>query len=114
MEIEEVGIIRSSIKYYTKSLPLIGIYNEIWYPIINNFYLKISQNTRFFIYKYNNDRYYNNERDYSNALINEFKDNYQNKFKDINNFGDLAGLIIEDKIFNKIEEIIEIFPEDIK
>lgn len=57
------------IKYSVKTLPLIGEYNDIWYPLINNFILPIVQSIKLAFYK-NNDS--SNE---AKKFINLFEEN---------------------------------------
>ena len=95
-------------KISIKSFPLIGIYDDIWYPTITNFALPISTNPRFC--KYNEDYLNNDEKECSQKFVNVFASN--NIFPQ--GFRAIGNLIIQDNVFENIEEIIVNFPEEIR
>jgi hypothetical protein len=89
----------------SKSLPLIGYYNGVWYPILSDF--KIPTTKRAFDnYSYND---FNTGENIKNFLaFFEILDN-KNKY----NLKSFGNLFFQDKVFNNIIEIIDKLPIEI-
>ena len=101
-------ILEKLYKYAIHSLPLIGVFNGEWYPIINNF--ELNEEIEFNSYKYDN-YFYRNNKTLSQKFLDFFSSS-EEKLK--NDFRSIGNLIIQDSVFDQIDEIINKFPDAIK
>lgn len=100
----------SSTELKINSLPLIGEYNNIWYPCINNYSLNIDESCFKIFANYNDSTFRNKEKDSSE----KFLDFFNSCDKNSEDFLLIGKLLIQDDIFNNIDDIIDTLPEDIQ
>jgi len=93
--------------YNINKLPLIGEYCDIWYPVINIFNLN---NNNIAIYSYDDSYFNNKDRDFSQKFIEIFQTNDKPPI----GFRAIASLLIQDKVFDNIVNIINDLPESIQ
>ena len=97
------GYQQTTYKFSVKTLPLIGEYNDIWYPLINNFKLPINQSIKLDFYKYNDSS--NNAK----KFVNLFEETYSIP----SGFNAIGNFLIQDKVFDHIDEIIDSLPDSL-
>ena len=105
-DIKESGWINTKLYYvyWSKCLPIICVYKGIWLPVVNNFTLKYDED-KFEIYKYDNVK-----AEYPKKFLEQFK------YSEIPNYTmkSLGNLIMYEKVFKKIDQIIDKLPIEIK
>ena len=94
---------KNFVNYSTISFPLIGVYKGVWYPTVYSF--RIEEKVGHQILKYEED---NSEK--TEELINISKYNKSNFFW----IYTILELLSKEKVFKKIEKIIEGLPSEIK
>ena len=106
---EEGGWVREKKIYYlSKSLPLIGLYKEIWYPTITDFSFPKKQLENIEIKNYDYEKDIKNEN--PNKFLNLFEKNESDSFT----AKTIGNLISQEKVFKNIEKIIEKLPDEIR
>ena len=93
--------------YLVKSLPLIGMYKDIWYPTINNFNFRSKELEKIDIKYYDYDDV---KKENPKKFLNLFSKIESNSL----NAKTIGNIILQEKVFNNIENILAKLPDEMR
>ena len=93
--------------YLAKSLPLIGIYKDVWYPTINNFNFPTKEIEKI------NIKYYDYD-DVKNENPKKFLNLFSKIESNLLNAKTIGNIILQEKVFNNIEKILSELTDEMK